>query len=48
MNMGKKKPNDIPVLRVKTTRSWESFSIGLIIGMTFAFITFSVGYYTNV
>ena len=32
MNWGKKKPNDIPVLRVKTTRSWESFSIGLIIG----------------
>ena len=48
MNWGKKKSNDRPVLGVKTSKSWESFSIGLIIGMTFAFITFSVGYYTNV
>jgi hypothetical protein len=48
MTMGKKKPNDKPVIRVKTSKNWESFSIGLIIGMTFAFITFSVGYYTNV
>jgi hypothetical protein len=54
MNWGKKKSKDaektvqLPILKVKTARSWESFSIGLIIGMTFAFITFSVGYYTNV
>ena len=45
MNIGKK---DRPVLRMKPVRSWESFSIGLIMGMTFAFIMFSVGYYTNV
>ena len=52
MNWGKKKPKNveksIQVLGVKTSKNWESFSIGLIIGMTFAFITFSVGYYTNV
>jgi|TARA_B110000438_G_scaffold143041_3_gene137902 hypothetical protein len=43
-------PKDLPmpILRVKTTRSWESFAIGLIVGMTFAFITFSMGYYTDV
>ena len=41
-------PKELPILRVKTTRSWESFAIGLIMGMTFAFIMFSVGYYTNV
>ena len=46
MNLGKSK--DRPVLRVRPVRSWESFSIGLIIGMTFAFVTFSVGYYSNV
>ena len=52
MNWGKKNPNkaektvQLPILKVKTTRSWESFAIGLIIGMTFAFIMFSVGYYT--
>ena len=38
----------MPVLRVKTTRSWESFAIGLIVGMTFALITFSMGYYADV
>ena len=54
MNWGKKNPNkaektvQLPILKVKTSRSWESFAIGLIIGMTFAFIMFSVGYYTNV
>ena len=52
MNWGKKKPKEvdktIPILRVKNTRSWESFAIGLIVGMTFAFIMFSVGYYTDV
>jgi hypothetical protein len=37
-----------PIFRIKTTKSWESFAIGLILGMTFAFITFSMGYYTNV
>mgnify|MGYP001601032509 CR=1 FL=1 len=43
-------PKDIPmpILRVKNSRSWESFAIGMIIGMTFAFITFSMGYYTDV
>ena len=43
-------PKDIlmPILRVKSTRSWESFAIGLIVGMTFAFITFSMGYYADV
>jgi len=46
MNWGKKKPKE--VVKVKISRSWESFAIGLIIGMTFAFIMFSVGYYTNV
>ena len=52
MNLGKKKPKEvdktIPILRVKNSRSWESFAIGLIVGMTFAFITFSMGYYTDV
>ena len=52
MNWGKNNPKKvgktIPVLKVKTSRNWESFAIGLIIGMTFAFIMFSVGYYTNV
>lgn len=38
----------MPTLRVKTTRSWESFAIGLIVGMTFALITFSMGYYADV
>jgi len=38
----------MPILRVKSTRSWESFAIGMIIGMTFAFITFSMGYYADV
>ena len=38
----------MPILRVKNSRSWESFAIGMIIGMTFAFITFSMGYYTDV
>ena len=39
-------PKDLPmpILRVKTTRSWESFAIGLIVRMKFAFITFSKGY----
>ena len=43
-------PNDIPmpILRVKPTRSWESFAIGLIVGMTFALITFRMGYYADV
>ena len=53
MNWGKKKPKveektHLPILRVKNNRSWESFAIGLIVGMTFAFITFSMGYYTDV
>ena len=54
MNWDEKKPDKaektvkLPILKVKTTRSWESFAIGLIMGMTFAFIMFSVGYYTNV
>ncbi len=39
---------EFPILKVKTTRSWESFAIGLIIGMIFSFITFSMGYYADV